>query len=890
MKRSFCIFLLSFIFFALSSITGCSEEDTAQRILVKGTQTATKTSSGLQYDKGLCIKFDGFNNGFTLEELSQSDAAHNSITCNKCGFEEYNNEKAYHICNNNSLKSGFAVIFEKPVKASSITDIRINYMFTSQKDTGSLSSKSEIKIYNLSDEALSGSLNTSINLKVNTDTWMPMDLKIRDMKSFEDENGYIKGFRFYINNKDNADLYINSFILRIDTESLAVVKIPDICKNEKDTTETIAELINKNLRDVNIENDVTVKCESYLQNTAKYNGEITYSVKINVGKGKNFEFYNIKQTIPHFNNQWLADDNLWQHEHDKNGIIRITNKNITCEDAIDHIEYTVIKIDQDYKEKNIVWYEPQNVQYSKNGIKELFINAFMDYGNTLKEGEDYKIIVRAVTDNKNYIAHINYNFKYEYYSYDIAYSLSEAYSKTLKMKLYSDGLLNDLQSVKNKIEAEINNKNIVVNVSQIPNGVCTYNYKVSLSHKDDNFNNYSGIAFTVDRFAVLRDSSIEKSLILPVAPYDGQTDIMISSYYIINHWEASFEDRMRTDFENYYNGEVCTPKPVVFSWDINFKTKNTECILLLSEDRSFSTKLEYSLAGSSIAVYNLKAGQRYYWKVLADGHESPVFTFETCKDYTRYIKADGVFNIRDIGGYNTQNGKIIKQGLVYRSANLDTVSKDGKLTLTKEVGIKTDLDLREDYGKSPIGKNVNYLGFPMKWYSGIFSEEAMPVVCQIVKVFADSSNYPIDYHCAIGRDRTGTLTILLYGILGVDEETAISEYFLSLYSSMGDYSEKTAKDMHANIEGLLAGFNKYGDSDSSFNEKVENYLLASGVTREEINKIREIMLEDKKFDINGQMYKKESSSKSVIIISFCVCVVLILAFTVIIYKKRKHNN
>ena len=52
-----------------------------------------------------------------------------------------------------------------------------------------------------------------------------------------------------------------------------------------------------------------------------------------------------------------------------------------------------------------------------------------------------------------------------------------------------------------------------------------------------------------------------------------------------------------------------------------------------------------------------------------------------------------------------------------------------------------------------------------------------------ISAFADPNNYPMNFHCAVGRDRTGTTAFLILGLLGVDEETLIREYYSSFFSS-----------------------------------------------------------------------------------------------------------
>ena len=289
---------------------------------------------------------------------------------------------------------------------------------------------------------------------------------------------------------------------------------------------------------------------------------------------------------------------------------------------------------------------------------------------------------------------------------------------------------------------------------------------------------------------------------------------------------------------------------------------------------------------------NLKLGQTYYWKVWSDikcksyscgstlkgpcacgkakqAHESPVASFTTAAQPPRWIAVEGrTKNIRDLGGWTARDGRRVKQGLVFRGQGLNDNSVNGDEKgrnrlmvadveyLANTLGIKTDLDLRSgrevaDMKRSPLGPGVKFIHHPSAAYAGIFkgsqdnlSANGMKTMAENFRVFCDEKNYPIYFHCIGGADRTGSLAYVLNGILGVDRHDLETDWESTFYPTLPemrkDYSGPAywCGENHFND-----GFSKYGDANTSWNDRIELYLLDCGVTKEEIAKFRSIMLE-----------------------------------------------
>ena len=279
---------------------------------------------------------------------------------------------------------------------------------------------------------------------------------------------------------------------------------------------------------------------------------------------------------------------------------------------------------------------------------------------------------------------------------------------------------------------------------------------------------------------------------------------------------------------------------------------------------------------------NLEIATRYYWRVASNitcgrfahgrkcgckNKREPVYseigTFTTEDLAPRWIAIDGnVGNFRDLGGRIGREGRRVRQGMIYRSQGLNNNSVDGiakgknRLTvsdveyLTGTLGIRTDLDLRTDCetagmdGVSPLGSSVAFVHNPSKSYRGCFEDSGKATMAKNFRVFCDEKNYPILFHCIGGADRTGALGYVLNGVLGVSRQGLETDWESTFYPSIPGAKEREGGEHVWNSEWHFnEGFGKYGGKDATWNERIELYLLDCGVTREEIEKFRSIMLE-----------------------------------------------
>ena len=163
---------------------------------------------------------------------------------------------------------------------------------------------------------------------------------------------------------------------------------------------------------------------------------------------------------------------------------------------------------------------------------------------------------------------------------------------------------------------------------------------------------------------------------------------------------------------------------------------------------------------------------------------------------------------RDFGGGTGLNGRRIRPRLVYCTNALDKQAAAG-------LGVKTDLDLRPDdecrgMVESPAGEAVRWRHVPCVEGAGLNTPEGQAAFRNCFRVFLDRTNYPIAFHGANSR----ALACALGALLGVEEHFPF-DYAFAQYPG------------------------------ATLTERAEQYALACGFTRMDIEFFRSILLEPK---------------------------------------------
>lgn len=294
--------------------------------------------------------------------------------------------------------------------------------------------------------------------------------------------------------------------------------------------------------------------------------------------------------------------------------------------------------------------------------------------------------------------------------------------------------------------------------------------------------------------------------------------------------------------------ELSKPEAVCFTWASS--SGATEYTLNISENSDMTDCITYTSETESLDVYNLKIATTYYWTVSANGETSAAAEFKTSDTGPRNINVDGVTNVRDLGGWETPDGRT-KQGLIYRCGRLNKssvttaeieITEDGIKTMRDDLGIKTEIDLRKvdnnEIGgitQSPLGADINYVSCPMEW-KGDMLDENIEEIKKVFAVLADESNYPVIFHCNIGTDRTGMIAFLVNALLGVSEEDLFTDY---LFSNFGKIGSSRTIDKNMMPSGY---YDKVKNSQgNTLSEKTYNCLVGIGVPAGQLDAVIDIL-------------------------------------------------
>ena len=296
--------------------------------------------------------------------------------------------------------------------------------------------------------------------------------------------------------------------------------------------------------------------------------------------------------------------------------------------------------------------------------------------------------------------------------------------------------------------------------------------------------------------------------------------------------------------------------------------------LHLADELGWSGEMDIDAGSLYVNITNLVPNDHYTYsvigsngKVLASGSFSTTghlhqvyFSGDASKPNT---KGGGGRNARDFGGWRTQDGKTVKYRMVYRGGRLNEkwtpypLNAQGEKEVLFE-GLGAELDLRgeSDVMFEPAVAGLDHCA-PVIEQGGktmLVEDAAKTKQCFEFVVNSVRAGKPVYFHCSLGRDRTGTLGILLLGLLGVPEGDISKEYELTYFAPVGYSVSSSDKKSNPNpvfrntrmawvYSDVVPYFWELAGS-GTFASGVEKYLReVAGVSQQDIDDFRSLMLE-----------------------------------------------
>lgn len=229
------------------------------------------------------------------------------------------------------------------------------------------------------------------------------------------------------------------------------------------------------------------------------------------------------------------------------------------------------------------------------------------------------------------------------------------------------------------------------------------------------------------------------------------------------------------------------------------------------------------------------------------------------------VDLTGAYNVRDLGGLKTKDGRVTQSGVIYRGDSLDSITPADAGILFAELRIGSIVDLR-----TKAETELSGLVFPVPRHrfsvlvEGRLGKEPFPSddPAELAKVYLSNidggraavrgtfeiiardleAGVATLFHCAAGRDRTGIVAAVLLGLVGVTDGQIAVDYVQSNRNARRVTKKLAENPLYANHhdrpavillhEKTILGFMRLLRENFG---SPRQFCLDCGVTPEEIN-------------------------------------------------------
>ncbi|MEM7029873.1 MAG: tyrosine-protein phosphatase [Chloroflexota bacterium] len=234
----------------------------------------------------------------------------------------------------------------------------------------------------------------------------------------------------------------------------------------------------------------------------------------------------------------------------------------------------------------------------------------------------------------------------------------------------------------------------------------------------------------------------------------------------------------------------------------------------------------------------------------------------------RHLPLAGAHNIRDIGGYTTQDGQATRWRTFLRADSLHNLSPDSQKALI-DYGLRTIIDLRfsheldDEPNVFAQSDQVNYVNISLLEEAAPSApRRILPNLESMYKFMLDerhtamkaifdtmlTDGFPVLIHCTVGKDRTGLVSALMLGLAGVDNQTIAEDYALTahygqdLFAELREKAAARGRDLDAYEKYLEAKpeamLNTLAHLEKHYHD-VPTYLQEIGLSQAEVSQLQQ---------------------------------------------------
>ena len=236
----------------------------------------------------------------------------------------------------------------------------------------------------------------------------------------------------------------------------------------------------------------------------------------------------------------------------------------------------------------------------------------------------------------------------------------------------------------------------------------------------------------IKEFVVKEDSLEDASVILSYignAAIKGRQEFNLENS-IVRAFLHSFiydnSDYSYTNILDYYRRTASYnrshPFPAVLSIDKNSVDSSivSKTIVETYYDGTLFRTDEFNGLNLNPTVYNLVPSRKYTYIIKYKTTDNLIYTLADGEIFTtgtfRALYVDGMFNFRDLGGYPTINGKTIKYGKLYRSAEVKSdnpaqgdITAKGINEVVNNLNIDVEIDFGDYSSTSPLSSYLEFV-------------------------------------------------------------------------------------------------------------------------------------------------------------------------------------